>query len=254
MLMRARSKTYNRPGESEVTNVSGDRIHRWIFRYGAALAMSIALTACATTTTYQPPPPPPQPVPAPVVEVPARPKPQYGVASWYGPGFNGHQTSTGDIYDQNDLTAASMIYPLGSHVMVTNLNTGRSIEVLINDHGPLKKGRKIDLSHKAAMMIGMLDKGTAHVKIELLSAPPGTRAVGTQPRFYVQVGSFNSSEHAHELRDQLKQYYDDVHIEEVRVRSNHYYRVRIGPFETRSAAQARASQAAKIGYPLVVSD
>ncbi|HUY38570.1 MAG TPA: septal ring lytic transglycosylase RlpA family protein [Candidatus Binataceae bacterium] len=230
-------------------------IRRWILRGGAALAMGFTLAACATTT-YQPPPPPPPPVPAPVVEVPAkvRPAPQYGVASWYGPGFNGHRTSTGEIYNQNDLTAASMIYPLGSHVMVTNLNTGRSVEVLINDHGPLKKGRKIDLSHKAATMIGMLDKGTAHVKIELLSAPPGSRAAGTQPRFYVQVGSFNSSEHAHELRNQLKQYYDDVRIEEVGAESNHYYRVRMGPFETRSAAQARANQAAKIGYPLIVSD
>jgi rare lipoprotein A len=236
--------------------VSGNRIHRWIFRYGAALAISIALTACATTTYQPPPPPPPPPVPAPVVEVPGRshPAPQYGVASWYGPGFNGHKTSDGQIYNQNDLTAASMIYPLGSRVMVTNLDTGRSVEVKINDHGPLKKGRKIDLSHKAATMIGMLDKGTAHVKIELLSAPPGSRAVGTQPRFYVQVGSFNSSEHAHELSDQLKQYYEDVRIEEVGAGSNHYYRVRMGPFETREAAQARASQAAKIGYPLIVSD
>lgn len=238
--------------------MGANRIRKWMFRCGATLAVSIALAACATTTTYQPPPPPPPPapVPAPVVEVPGRahPAPQYGVASWYGPGFNGHQTSTGDIYDQEDLTAASMIYPLGSHVMVTNLNTGRSVEVLINDHGPLKKGRKIDLSHKAATMIGMLEHGTAHVKIELLSAPPGSRAVGTQPRFYVQVGSFNSSEHAHELRDQLKQYYDDVRIEEIGAGSNHYYRVRMGPFETREAAQARAGQAAKIGYPLVVSD
>src|SRR5487761_134740 len=113
--MQARLKTYNRPGESEVRDVGVHRIRRWIFRCAAGFAMSIALAACATTT-YQPPPPPPPPVPAPVVEVPARthPAPQYGVASWYGPGFNGHQTSTGDIYDQNDLTAASMIYPLGS--------------------------------------------------------------------------------------------------------------------------------------------
>ena len=154
--------------------MSGNRIHHWIFRCGAALAMSIALTACATTT-YQPPPPPPPPVPAPVVEVPGRshPAPQYGVASWYGPGFNGHRTSDGQIYNQNDLTAASMIYPLGSRVMVTNLDTGRSVEVKINDHGPLKKGRKIDLSHKAATMIGMLDKGTAHVKIELAVGATG---------------------------------------------------------------------------------
>ncbi|MHB8381049.1 MAG: septal ring lytic transglycosylase RlpA family protein [Candidatus Binataceae bacterium] len=225
-------------------------------RYALALGMSVAIAACATTNYQAAPPPPPPVTPPPVVEVPARkrPAPQYGVASWYGPGFNGHKTSDGQIYNENDLTAASMIYPLGSRVMVTNLSTGHSVEVKIIDHGPMKKGRKIDLSHKAAQMIGMIEKGTAHVKIELLSAPPGSRAVGTQPRFFVQVGAFNSSVHAHQLRDQLKQYYDDVRIEDVGAAHSHYYRVRMGPFATRAEAQSRADQAAKIGYPLIVSD
>ena len=80
------------------------------------------------------------------------------MASWYGPGFHGHKTSAGAFYDQEDLTAASIDFPLGSRVMVTNLDNGRSVEVTITDRGPFIKGRKIDLSHKAARMIGMLDR------------------------------------------------------------------------------------------------
>ncbi|MGH7781854.1 MAG: septal ring lytic transglycosylase RlpA family protein [Candidatus Binataceae bacterium] len=229
-----------------MVEVDKNEIHNRILRSGAALVLSFAIAACATTT-YQPP--------SPVVEVP-KPAPksrsQYGVASWYGPGFNGHRTSTGDIYDQNDFTAASMVYPLGSRVMVTNVDNGRSVEVTINDHGPLKKGRKIDLSHKAAAIIGMLDKGTAHVRIDLLSKPRHSREVGSQPNWYVQVGSFESSEYAHQLGDQLNQAYHDVRIDEVAAQRRHYYRVRMGAFDTRSAAQARAAETAKLGYPIII--
>ena len=87
------------------------------------------------------------------------------MASWYGPGFHGHKAATGAIYNQEDMTAASIAFPLGSRVMVTNLDNGRSVEVTITDRGPFVKGRKIDLSHKAARMIGMLDQGTARVRI-----------------------------------------------------------------------------------------
>ncbi len=71
------------------------------------------------------------------------------MASWYGPGFHGHKTSAGSVYDQEELTAASIAFPLGSRVMVTNLDNGLSVEVTITDRGPFLKGRKIDLSHKA---------------------------------------------------------------------------------------------------------
>jgi len=70
---------------------------------------------------------------------------QTGIASWYGPGFHGKATASGEIYNQNDFTAAHQTLPLGSRVMVTNLENGRSAEVLINDRGPFAKGRIIDL-------------------------------------------------------------------------------------------------------------
>jgi rare lipoprotein A len=175
------------------------------------------------------------------------------MASWYGPGFHGHKDATGGIYHQEDLTAASVAFPLGSRVMVTNLENGRSVEVTITDRGPFVKGRKIDLSHKAARMIGMLDQGTARVRIKLISKPPGTRDVGAPLRYWVQVGSFSDQQNAEQLRDKLTASYTDVHLVDVLDADHHrYYRVRMGAFATRSAAEARASDSARFGLPVVI--
>jgi len=95
-----------------------------------------------------------------------------GVASWYGPGFHGHRTSSGAVYDQEDLTAASVLFPLGTRLLVTNLANNRDVEVTINDHGPYVKGRQIDLSRKAARVLGVIGPGTAHVRMEVLATPP----------------------------------------------------------------------------------
>ena len=89
-----------------------------------------------------------------------------GTASWYGPGFHGKRTASGERFDQNALTAAHRKLPLGSVVKVTNLDNGRSIVVAINDRGPYKKGRVIDLSKGAARKLGIVDDGIAKVRIE----------------------------------------------------------------------------------------
>ena len=91
---------------------------------------------------------------------------QIGVASWYGPGFHGRKTASGERFDQNDLTAAHRKLPLGSEVRVTNLENGRSITVEINDRGPYAKGRVLDLSKAAARKLGMMENGVAKVRIE----------------------------------------------------------------------------------------
>ena len=174
------------------------------------------------------------------------------MASWYGPGFHGHKSATGGIYDQEDLTAASIAFPLGSRVMVTNLENGRSVEVTITDRGPFVKGRKIDLSHKAARMLGMLDHGTARVRITLISKPPGTRDVGAPLRYWVQVGSYSEHQNAEQVRGKLAAYYDDVRIDQLDADNRRYYRVRMGAFASRSAAEARASESARFGLPVVI--
>ena len=87
------------------------------------------------------------------------------VASWYGPGFAGHRTSNGETYNPEELTAASKTLPLGSHVRVTNPDTGRSVVVRINDRGPFVRGRSLDLSHGAAQQIGLTGKGVGRVRV-----------------------------------------------------------------------------------------
>jgi rare lipoprotein A len=93
-----------------------------------------------------------------------------GLASWYGPGFHGAQTASGEYFNQNDLTAAHRSLPFGTKVRVTNVHNGRSVVVRINDRGPFTGGRVIDLSAAAAQAIGMISSGVASVQVEVLSA------------------------------------------------------------------------------------
>lgn len=101
---------------------------------------------------------------------------QKGEASWYGPGFHGRRTASGETFDQNDLTAAHRTLPLGTKAEVTDVETGKSVEVTINDRGPYVKDRVIDLSKAAAQELGMTEEGTTTVKIE--ADPPRTPQAG----------------------------------------------------------------------------
>ena len=96
---------------------------------------------------------------------------QVGEASFYGDDFQGKKTASGERFDQNDLTAAHPTLPLGTNATVTNLETGNSVDVKINDRGPRAKGRDIDLSKGAAKELGMTKDGVAPVKIEAEVAP-----------------------------------------------------------------------------------
>ena len=136
------------------------------------LLFPLLLQGCSGLLSRTPPPSPPPP-PAPptplVEEEPATPQgkkvEQIGKASWYGPHHDGKETATGETFDPDELTAASPTLPLGSTAVVTNLETGKSVKVKINDRGPYVKGRKIDLSQAAARKIGLTHKGVARVKI-----------------------------------------------------------------------------------------
>ena len=94
-----------------------------------------------------------------------------GLASWYGPGFQGKQTASGEAFNQFALTAAHRDFPLGSLVTVTNLNNGRQVDVEINDRGPHVGGRIIDVSKAAAQKLGMIEGGIAPVRIEVADKP-----------------------------------------------------------------------------------
>lgn len=211
---------------------------------GAALIVACALIAgCAART-----PPPISPPPAPASAAPLRST--AGIASWYGPGFNGKPTAAGEIYDQSELTAASNIFPLGSRVIVTDLDNGRAVEVRINDRGPFVKGRKIDLSWGAARALGMLGPGTAPVRMDLVQTVAADPA--GVPQYFVQVGSFAAPANAENLRARLAAYYRDVSIDRLDTGGRRYYRVRMGGFATRAQARTRAAQTARLGLPAVI--
>lgn len=91
-----------------------------------------------------------------------------GMASWYGPGFDGNYTASGEVFNQNALTAAHPSLPMGTRVRVTNLDTGRMVLVRINDRGPYHGGRILDLSAGAARIIGVMDSGVAPIRLEVM--------------------------------------------------------------------------------------
>ena len=109
------------------------------------------------------------PLPLPPEEKPVRDvafKKQTGLASWYGDHWRGRTTASGKAFDDSELTAAHRTLPLNSRVRVTNLRTGRSVEVTITDRGPYTHGRVIDLSQAAAKKLGMVKRGLVPVRIE----------------------------------------------------------------------------------------
>lgn len=90
---------------------------------------------------------------------------EVGEASWYGPGFHGHETASGETFNQKSMTAAHPSLPMGTKAEVINLDNGKKVEVTINDRGPYAKGRAIDLSSGAAKKLDMKKTGTVQVKI-----------------------------------------------------------------------------------------
>ncbi len=92
-----------------------------------------------------------------------------GVASWYGPKFDGRATANGEVFDMNELSAAHRTLPMPSMVRVINLDNGRSLALRVNDRGPFARGRIIDVSRRAAQLLGFRYRGTARVKVELIA-------------------------------------------------------------------------------------
>jgi rare lipoprotein A len=172
-----------------------------------------------------------------------------GTASWYGPGFDGNRTSSGEIYDQYDLTAAHQTLPLGTRVAVTNLLNGREVEVRINDRGPFVKGRSIDLSYAAARTLGAIGPGTIPVRIEVLGAD-GVQLAAVA--YTVQVGAFADRDNAVRLQRLLAKRFDGVYVAPLDGASGHYYRVRVGRFGRRDEAMALARAVAPLGLPAVI--
>ena len=171
-----------------------------------------------------------------------------GTASWYGPGFIGNRTSSGEVYDIRQMTAAHPTLPLGTRVMVTNLENGRSVEVRVNDRGPFFKSRIIDLSRAAGHEIGLIGPGTAQVRVESIDdeGPPGVVA------YAVQAGAFQDGDKATAFEVDLARRFADVYMSRLETSDSRYYQVRVGPFERRDDAVVRARALAVSGFSALV--
>jgi rare lipoprotein A len=184
-----------------------------------------------------------------------------GIASWYGPGFDGKRTSSGETYNMYKMTAAHKTLPLPTYARVTNLANARSVIVKINDRGPFHENRIIDLSYAAAAKLGMLKKGTALVEVRAVSVgePPSPDAAAASrtkpaslpanPQIYVQVGAFAEHENARRMKARLKlgAIKPPVSIHPIRSDGRRVYRVRIGPLQNVGAVDRLTSQLARIG-------
>jgi rare lipoprotein A len=149
-VLRAESVSDNPPMDEPQTDIP-------------ALESSSAAIIPRSPETQEASPVPTLPPPAPSTMIGT------GLASWYGAKHHGKRTASGEIFDQKKFSAAHRTLPWGSIVKVTNLDNGKSVEVRINDRGPFKKGRIIDLSRAAARALGMVESGVSPVRMELLS-------------------------------------------------------------------------------------
>ena len=147
-----------------------------------------------------------------IPEIPPDAKPLWsetGIASWYGAPFHNRRGSNGEIYDMHAMTAAHRTLPLGSIVRVTDLKTESSAVVRITDRGPFIEGRVIDLSQAAAKQIGMIQRGTAEVRIDVLQTPSPVDSGG---RWAVQIGGFEGEDAARELASHLTHRYHTANV------------------------------------------
>lgn len=151
---------------------------------------------------------------------------QQGVASWYGPGFHGRPTASGETFDMEAMTAAHPSLPLGTRIRVTVLATGRRTDLRVNDRGPFRKGRILDVSRAAARRLGFLGRGTARVRVEVLSLP--------RDCWELQVGAFAREVNATALRDRLLREGEPVRMEPG---PEGLTRVIAGPYPSRAAAE-----------------
>ena len=193
-----------------------------------------------------------EPPPGPVIEERIS---QTGIASWYGPGFHGKLTASTALYNQNELTAAHPTLPLGSRVLVINLQNGDATEVTINDRGPFVRGRIIDLSFAAGKALGMIESGTVPVRLEVIDA--GHLKIRSVPRsvdYTLQLGSFSHLENAQQLREKVSLTHAGVSVVPAKAKDARYYRVQLGAFVDRSAAEQRAHQLSQAGLSVLVRE
>ena len=186
------------------------------------------------------------------------PTKERGIASWYGRMFHGRKTASGEVYDMFAMTAAHKTLPIPSYARVTNVKTGQSVVVRVNDRGPFHADRVIDLSYAAAARIGIASAGSGLVDVERVFAPTDIVASARPPApvidietpmvtpeaatLWLQLGAFASAENAETFRERAAASLPWM-LEPIQVSARDgLYRVRLGPYRNRQEAAAVADR------------
>ncbi len=271
------------------------------FKLITLIVLAGFLAACGTTGRYQEPTPEPSrpgdekvkignPYEIGGITYYPREDPYYdvtGLASWYGKDFHGKATANGEVFDMNSLSAAHKTLPMPSYVRVTNLTNGRSLVLRVNDRGPFVQSRILDVSRRAAQLLGFEDKGLERVRVQVVNADgsPIPRPVDggltpvpqrtadnefeAQPlealaepaadlnntgipieeafSIFVQVASFASEDNARSFARSLDNIGPTV-VSRTQVNNSWFYRVRLGAFKTMDEALQKLSQVKNLGY------
>jgi len=189
-----------------------------------------------------------------------RPYKERGIASWYGRKFHNQKTSNGDTYDMYGMTAAHPTLPLPSYARVTNVATGKSVVVRVNDRGPFHRGRVIDLSYAAAYRIGIAQRGSGMVEVESIipanapsqaittplppvvipeTAPAAAMSVAQEPGGYgVQLGAFSNYANAQQFVAGISNQLAPLGVEAKVHEGNGLFRIMVGPYSTREDARS----------------
>ena len=175
----------------------------------------------------------------PTTERPPKSRVQEGIASWYGPGFHGKRTASGEIFDMHALTAAHRTLPLGTLIEVRSLDTGRTVVARVNDRGPFVRGRIVDLSMAAARSLGIEESGIARVRLLVVGGP-----LSPAVAYWVQVGAFREEERARSLAADLERRYPGTAVDA----GAEWYRVQVPSTGRRREAEAIRRSLRRAGY------
>lgn len=198
---------------------------------------------------------------------------EQGIASWYGSKFHGKRTSSGEPYDMHQMTAAHKTLPLPTYVKVTNLKNGRQVIVKVNDRGPFHENRIIDLSHTAAIKLGIKGNGTGLVEVEAIDPDnwnTSTKTVKTKTTtasvtdysvknttrrplidgFFLQMGAFVSSQNAQTLKNRVNKALgsSQAMVSSTFNNNQKFYRVRIGPLSNVERADKLTEELIQHGF------
>jgi len=197
---------------------------------------------------------------------------QVGIASWYGKGFHGRLTASGEVYNMYQVTAAHRTADLGMYALVTNLENGQAVRLRINDRGPFKRNRILDLSYEAARQLDMVRTGSARVKVEFQDdflspmtpavmpisvaqqegrSIPVSQTLVAQP-LAGQAEAYHDQYDAVRVHKTLTAVHPQVWIAMAPELSQTLHRVRLGPFQNRAEAERVVHEVQARGYAAVI--